>query len=284
MWNALDRFYSGLRWLIPVLAGFGVALIWAIDTVRYNYFQLQVPTIYLFPWLESKWTYFYLHLITFLPVFGLSFDRRVHYYRKWKHLLPAILITAAGFIAWDVYFTHRGVWGFNSRYLSGYYLAELPLEEWLFFFTVPFACVFIYECLDSYLGSEWLDEIEPWITRILIVVFLLTSLFYWNHMYTGTTFLLAGFALWYHTLVFKTRYRSKFYFAYAVSWIPFLAINGVLTGGFTTQPIVMYNPREFLGIRVGSVPLDDAGYSFLLLLCTIALYEYFRRKKKSRSI
>ena len=81
---------------------------------------------------------------------ALSFDRKVAFYKKWKALLPGLLFTAMVFVIWDVWFTREGVWSFNPDYLIGVYILNLPIEEWMFFFVVPFACVFIYECLIAY--------------------------------------------------------------------------------------------------------------------------------------
>ena len=39
--------------------------------------------------------------------------------------------------------------GFNDAHLSGLGLWGLPLEEWLFFITIPYACVFTYACFRS---------------------------------------------------------------------------------------------------------------------------------------
>lgn len=255
-----------------------VAFQWSTDEVAENRLLVDVPKVTLIPWLETSSAYLYLHLFTFVPVFLLSFDRNVHYYRKWRFLLPAILPVALIFILWDVFFTVKGVWGFNPYYLIGWRILHLPIEEWLFFFTVPFACVFIYECLNFYVQRDWLAPLEPVLTPLLIVVFLVTGLFFWSHMYTATTFLLSSFFLLYHYLFVPGNYRSRFYLAYLVSWVPFLLVNGVLTGGYTREPIVLYNPEEYLGIRVTSIPLDDSVYSFLLLLATVTLYEFFRKK------
>jgi len=67
--------------------------------------------------------------------------------------------------------------------------------------------------------------------------------------------------------------------AYIVSCVPFILVNGALTGGFTESPIVLYNNAENLGARLGSIPLDDFGYSFLLLLGTVTLYEWIKNRK-----
>jgi lycopene cyclase domain-containing protein len=269
-----------LRWLLPVLGIVFLLLQWSLDTVQPDNLLLEVPEVRMLSWLETPYAYLFLHLFTFIPVFALSFDKKVHYYKKWKYLLPAIIPVAAFFVVWDVFFTEKGVWGFNHEYLSGIYLVNLPVEEWLFFFTVPFACVFIYECLNFYVKKDLLRPIAPFLTNFLILAFFAIGIWKFWHMYTATTFILAGGFLLYHKLFEEGSYRSRFYLAYLVSWVPFLIVNGVLTGGYTKEPVVIYNPEEYLGIRITSVPLDDSIYSFLLLLMVVTLFERFRAKPK----
>ncbi len=266
------------QWILVVFPLLLVGFIWLTDPIKPDNLLLDVPQVKLLPWLETRWTYFYLHLFTFVPVFALSFDKNVHYYKEWKYLLPAIAIMGAIFIAWDVFFTVQGVWDFNHTYLTEIFLFRLPVEEWLFFFTVPFACVFIYECLNFYIKKDLLAPVERTLTISMIVVFLLIGFWYWDHIYTSTTFLLTGFFLLFHLLFLDGSYRSRFYLAYLVSLIPFLIVNGVLTGGYTQEPIVIYNPEEYLGVRITSVPADDSVYGFLLLFGTVTLFEKFRKK------
>lgn len=260
---------------LPILL---VGIQWLTDGVQPGNLQIETPKVRLLPWLETRWAYFYLHLFTFMPIFALSFDKNVHYYRKWKLLLPAIAIMASVFILWDVFFTVKGVWGFNERYFAGITFLNLPIEEWLFFFTVPFACVFIYECLNFYIKPGLPARIERPMTLGLIAVFLAVGFLYWGHLYTSTTFLLAGFFILYHFLFLDGSYRSRFYLAFLVSLLPFLLVNGVLTGGYTEQPIVIYNPEEYLGVRITSVPADDAVYGFLLLFGVVTIYEHLRKE------
>lgn len=271
--------YSGYAKTFLVLSSLLViGILWITSDVKSNNLIWSVPRVRLIPFLESSFSYFYLHLFTLIPVFLLSFDKKVHYYKKWRYLFPAIVIVGGGFILWDVFFTAVGVWDFNPKYLSGLFFLGLPIEEWLFFLTVPFACVFIYECLNAYIKSDPLAKAEPYLTKGFIFLFFLIGILYWPHLYTSTTFLLSGFFLLYHLLFIDNSYRSRFYLAYLVSWIPFMLVNGVLTGGYTLEPVVIYNPEEYLGIRLTSVPFDDSVYSFLLLLGTITFYEYFRNR------
>ncbi|MCB0692582.1 MAG: lycopene cyclase domain-containing protein, partial [Saprospiraceae bacterium] len=56
--------------------------------------------------------------------------------------------------------------------------------------------------------------------------------------------------------------------------------NGILTGCCTPEPIVWYNNQENLGIRLGSIPIEDSLYGFVLIISNIILFEIFERKEK----
>lgn len=237
----------------------------------------EVPQLFLLPFLENQWTYFYLHLFTFVPVLLLSFDRKVHYYQQWRFLWPGILVMGIIFILWDSFFTRAGVWGFNEKYVSGLFFLHLPVEEWLFFLTVPFASIFIYECLNAYIGKDYLGAYQRNISRVLFLLFLLVGLINWGRLYSSMTFLLAAGLIAWLDFQQKASWLGRFYAAFMVILLPFIIVNGVLTGGYTLEPVVMYNPQEFMGIRITSVPLEDAIYGFTLLLGITGIYEWRRR-------
>ncbi len=262
--------------LILAIAVVAVAGQWLTDTVNPDNLLLEVPKVAMLSWLESSNTYLYLHLFTVVPILFLSFDKNVHYYKKWRFLFPAILPVAILFILWDVFFAFKEVWGFNHTYVLGIFLSGLPVEEWLFFITIPFACVFVYECLNFYVGKDLLFRFDKPISIGLVLLFIVVGLTNWSRMYTATTFLLTGALLAWHFMCVPNSYRTRFFLAFAVIMIPFLLINGVLTGAYTQYPVVIYNPEEYLGIRITSVPVEDAVYGFLLFLGVVTLYERFR--------
>ncbi|MHC2991176.1 membrane protein [Pontibacter sp. HJ8] len=218
--------------------------------------------------------YLYLNIFTILFPLLLSFDRKVAFYKNWSYLWPAIGVNAALFILWDVLFTKAGVWGFNEEYLVGIYLLNMPLEEVLFFITVPYACVFIYEVLNAYLSKDLLQPYAKGITLLLIPVLLLLAVFNLEKLYTSITFTLLAVMLGLHYFFFRTRKLGRFYLAYLVHLVPFLLVNGVLT----YLPIVWYDDRYNLGLRIVSIPVEDTMYSMLMLLLTISLYEGLKQR------
>lgn len=221
------------------------------------------------------YTYLLINTFTILVPFLFSFERRISYFRQWKYLFPAMIITGAFFIVWDHYMTIWNVWGFNPEYVTGIYIWQLPIEEWMFFITVPYSCVFIYVSLNYLLKNDPLKKAAKNISLSLVVILTATVLFNSDKLYTAIKLSLAAIMLVY-VLFRKFPYMGKFYRAYAVSLIPFFIVNGALTA----LPVVTYNDAENLGIRLGTIPVEDTIYSLLLLLMNIVLFEYFKQKQE----
>ena len=100
--------------------------------------------------MNPHFTYFLILAASLAGPLALSFDKKVAFYKNWKYLFPAMIIPAMLYIVWDIYFTSKGVWSFNPAYITGIKLYNLPLEEVLFFFIVPYCCLFIYACIRAY--------------------------------------------------------------------------------------------------------------------------------------
>lgn len=223
-----------------------------------------------------KYTYLLINIFTiFFPVV-LSFDKRVAFYKNWKFIWPGMAITGLLFLFWDVLFTINGVWSFNDKYITGIKFFELPLEEILFFLTVPFACIFIYSCLNYYVKWSLSNDVARSISGLLAIAAAFILLDNFNKLYTAVTFSLLAIVLVVLLFVIKADWLNRFYLAYLVSLIPFYIVNGLLT----SIPVVMYNNDQNLGVRIWTIPFEDHFYSMALLLMNIAFFEHF----KSRSI
>lgn len=222
-----------------------------------------------------KFSYLLINFLTIFFPIVLSFDKRVAFFKSWRFIFPALLITGLLFLFWDYLFTIYGVWSFNPDYIIGFNILNLPIEEILFFITVPFACIFVYECLNYYVKTDLLNRFSSPISYILIAFSGLMVFLYYDRVYSLITFGLLAVVLIITEFIVKSTIMSRFYLAYLVSLIPFYLVNGLLT----SIPIVMYNDAENMAIRVGTIPLEDHFYSLSMLLINILLFDYFRKKR-----
>jgi lycopene cyclase domain-containing protein len=225
--------------------------------------------------------YVYMGVILFALSYPLaqSFEHRIQYATKWFALFPAILITAFLFIVWDYWFTQIGVWEFNPRYVLGIFFLDLPLEEWLFFLVVPFASVFIYEVLIYFFPKDYFKPLGKPFVFVMVPSLIGMGFLHLDKWYTSVNMFVGAAVILTHFLVFNDRYLGRFIFAYLVHLIPFLLCNGILTGGMTEEPVVIYNNSENLGIRIWTVPIEDSIYALSLLLMNISIFEKIRSQK-----
>lgn len=223
----------------------------------------------------------YLYLIinfgsVIIPLI-FSFHPKLSFYKKWAQAWPAILIVALAFIAWDIEFTKRGIWGFNEKYLSGIYIANLPLEEVLFFICIPYACLFTYHCLKLLIKNNYIENYINTITITLILLLAIFAFVYCDKAYTSLTFFLLCLLLLF-LFIKKNKWLGLFYISYLVLLIPFFVVNGILTGTMLSEPIVWYNNHENMNIRILTIPLEDFFYGKLMILSNVFLFETFFTK------
>jgi lycopene cyclase domain-containing protein len=210
-----------------------------------------------------------------------SFERRITYWKKWKYVFPAILITSGFFIIWDEFFTRIGIWSFNKQYTLGLDIGSLPIEEWLFFFIVPYCSFFVYFVANYFIKKDPLKNVARLMALFFVVALLLIGTINLDKWYTASSFLLTAVLLAYLTFIVKAEYLGRFFMAYFIGLIPLLIVNGVLT----SRPVVLYNDLENLGIRifipeVSNIPIEDTIYFMLLLLMNVSLYETFSSRNK----
>lgn len=224
--------------------------------------------------LETKYLYFMLLGFTILYPLAQSFEKRLKLYKKWKAIFAGIAVVLIVFIPWDIYFTGKNVWWFNDSYTTGIKLFNLPVEEALFFVFVPYACVFIYEVLNYFIKKDILQSSAKYLSLVFGFLLVGLSFYYLNQLYTFVTFLLTGLSLLI-TVLIKPKWLGRFFLAYFVSLIPFLLINGILTGSLIEAPVVNYDESQIIGVRIITIPIEDSVYNLLMLLLMITVYEKF---------
>lgn len=214
-------------------------------------------------------------LFTLAGPLSRSFEPRVQYYKNWYALFPAMILTNLYFIPWDVMFEIKGVWWFSDEYTLGYRIFRLPIEEWMFFFLVPFACVFIYECTNYFIRRDYLGPYVKHINWILLIAVSALAIIYHDRTYTAFNSISAAILLALHIFYFKAPWLGRFYVGFLFSLIPFFLINGILTA----IPIVFYNNAENMALRLYTIPIEDLVYCLTLLLMNTTIYEAILKRK-----
>jgi len=215
-----------------------------------------------------KSEYLIFNLIVFSGPFALSFDKKVHFYRKWKQAFIAIAIPLVPFVIWDALVTYRH-WWFNPNYTLDTRIANLPLGEWLFFITVPYACIFTWEVFCCYgIGNERLR----WNPAPFLLILFIPGiwLFAIGKEYTGLVLIaLTLVTMLDRKLATAIWQKKRVVLFLALCTVFMLIFNGYLTA----RPVVLYGIEYQLDFRIITIPIEDFGYGFALLLSNIILFE-----------
>jgi len=216
-----------------------------------------------------SYTYLLIDLLSVLVPLLFTFHPRVEFYKTWRAFFSTAAFVALGFLIGDSIYTYLGVWGFNPNYLTGITIVNLPLEELLFFFCIPYACMFSYQVFDRLINLNMMNILDKYLTVPFILISAFVSVYFYDRMFT---FVAAGglaLLLLFVRFVYKAEWLGKFYFIYLILMIPFMIVNGILTGMFIAEPVVWYNDAENMGIRMLTIPLEDVFYGMTLILLNV---------------
>ena len=193
-----------------------------------------------------------------------------------KPLFVTIFLAGIFFAAYDQLVVNY-FWSFNDKYITGIFLFSLPLEEVLFFITVPFACLLLWVNYRKHLSEKIFPKFA---TYLLATVLILVPFFFLaGKIYSGSVLLVflgvivADFLL--KTKLFSSRIFIIFIFL----------ITNVLTFIFnlylTARPIVIYNEIVKTNINIISIPIEDFVFGMALIALTLIIYEKNRLKKQA---
>lgn len=222
--------------------------------------------------------YLLLNLGSVSVPFLYSFHPRLQLHKRFLWIFISILLTMLIFIPWDVIFTLHKIWGFNDTYFLGTKFLRLPIEEWLFFICIPFACVFTHYALLLYFPNLKLNKTSTkWISNGLMALLFVLAVINYDKWYTVINFSLA-IPLTLLVYTYNIKLLQHFLLTFLVMLIPFFIVNGILTGSFIEDQVVWYNNAENLGIRMGTIPVEDSIYAYTMILCNLFLTELFVKK------
>ncbi|PVW15893.1 lycopene cyclase domain-containing protein [Marixanthomonas spongiae] len=229
-----------------------------------------------------NYLYLWLALGSLSIPFLFSFHPRLRFYRKWRSFFPAMAIMMAIFVTWDIIFTNNGFWGFNDAYITGYRILNLPIEEWLFFICIPYACIFTHYALHELFPKFSFSEKFTAVFYVLLSCLLIILLwYYYDRWYTLVNFVYALVLL---GLVYNYRkqWLMEFLPTYFVIFIPFFLVNGILTGTGIEDQVVWYDNTENMGVRILTIPVEDTIYNLGMLLTVFVGTELFEKRYNNK--
>ncbi len=222
--------------------------------------------------------YLLINLLSISVPFLVSFDKQIQLMKDWKSIIVSLFLAAIPFIVWDIYFTEQGFSGFNPTYLLGVYFFNLPIEEILFFVCIPFSCLFTQISILKLRAFKLSESITTTIGILIIIICLFFLIFNIKQAYTSwvmlSVILTHGFAIRYYKELL-----SHFYITFLFMLIPFIMVNGVLTGFGIPEEVVWYSNPQNSGIRFFTIPMEYFFYAYSLTLLNLMLFKFFSKNQ-----
>ncbi|HLV42479.1 MAG TPA: lycopene cyclase domain-containing protein [Brumimicrobium sp.] len=230
--------------------------------------------------------YLWINILIIAVPLLLSFGKKVRFFTHLKTLFPAILIVGSLFLALDIYFTDIRVWSFNPDHLIGISFFNLPIEECLFFLTIPYAFVFLYENIKAYFPKLRPVRFSYYSSLFFTISAVVLAIVYRDNWFTLIVLLSAGVLNWIVYFGFTPRWYPYFIVGFLIAQFPLFIVNGVLAGSGIDVPVIWYNESEIIGIRTLFIPLEIFYYQFTLLFSVVLLHEYLRNlwEQKTKSM
>ena len=217
--------------------------------------------------------YLLFNLLVLAGPVVFSFDSRVRYVRRWPAALLSAVALMAPFVLWDSLVTGRH-WWFNPRFTAGTFIGPLPAGEWLFFITVPFASLFVWEVLRFYRPQQHAARSRGALPWIWLGLPFAAWMLWLDKEYTALVVLV-------FTLIAQADVAAGGRVLMHRNIWPYAAILAGLmllfNGYLTARPVVLYNPHFQLDWRIFTIPVEDFFYGYSLLLGCTSLYEKIRR-------
>ena len=219
-----------------------------------------------------KFEYLLFNFIVLIGPVVSQFNRQIRHISRWRLKLLTNGIVMIPYIIWDVLVTGSH-WQFNEAYTLDFRLLGLPIEEWLFFLTVPFGCLLVWETLPHTKLSTQRKPLRHVRTVLYAALLIGIWVFSTGRQYTGLVLCCFGFVGLADTLLrtdLLLQLKTYVYLAIVSGLI--LVFNGYLTA----RPVVLYGEVYQSGYRILTIPIEDFGYGFTLVLFNAMLYEKLR--------
>ena len=135
-------------------------------------------------------------------------------------------------------------------------------------------CIFTYHVVFTLSKPSRFSSVK--LTYLLSILLFVSGVVFLQKWYTSITFISLSVLL-----LICTRFvnMTLFYKTFLIILIPFCIVNGLLTGSSIEDQVVWYNNDYNLGIRLGTIPIEDVFYAMDMLLLVSLFYQSNLRLK-----
>lgn len=224
----------------------------------------------------EKYLYLSSQLILFVVFLVFSFSKKLRFWRDFKYMAPALVLSGALYFLFERRLTESALWTYNIRFLSNRFFVSLPLERWIFFIVLPLTGFLLYRIASK---IRWLKGNPNYfviLSLALMAFFAVVTFSYRQVIYTFVIFMFLTVYLGY--VIFRGRFKphySAFYTSFLLLLIPFFSIQSIACA----LPVINHNEKLILGIYLFRIPVEDIAAFFLLFLMNVSIYEYLSDKK-----
>lgn len=185
----------------------------------------------------------------------------VRFWSRWRGFLRGLLFVSGPFVLWDMYAAASGHWFFNQDYTFSARFQGLPIEEILFFISVPAACMFVWSTTARFHSGVFMPR--KYLQFALLAAFVAGIGFgiACDRPYTRIVLIVGAFTCLAMAIFSRWINTFRFLLFELVTFALFLISNSVLTG----LPIITYGNDAITGYRVGTIPIEDFVYNFALI-------------------
>jgi lycopene cyclase domain-containing protein len=138
-----------------------------------------------------------------------------------------------------------------------------------------------YSLLELFPKFSYNQKRSKQITVLLLGYFIVSLILNYNKWYPLVNYILAIAVL---LLVYTSNKNllRTYYKTFVIMLIPFVIVNGVLTGTGINDQVVWYNNLENCGVRFFTIPIEDATYAFTMILSTLYIIDFLEKRKKDK--
>ena len=222
-----------------------------------------------------KFTFLILALGLLLFPLVLQVDKKIFKNGNFKAALGASLISSIIFSTLTVVLQLFSIITFSTDSALGVVFKELPLEQYLLYFSFSFTSVCIYQYLNIKFPDNSLQKYSLALSNLLLGLCVAFLFFGYPKWYTLSTFATLLISLFLIEYVGRLRFMYRAYRAFVLMLIPFYIVYGFL---FWSETLLIAK-HQVTGMNVAKIPIETHFMALSMLLVSIYMFEFFKSRK-----